>query len=489
MATWICLLKIPDTSTMFNESQSPKLDPAKPAFSLTEPRRMIRLRPTQSLGKRFPAMHLVRSSWFARFVARVTFLLLIGLTLAAIFLPWQQTSRGEGEVVARLPQLRRQVVTSSAKGIVSSMKPDLREGSLVTEGEVIMELDAFSKDQIELTRKQETTFLEKLSFSKLILQNTKDQVVTERANLERSIDSAEADVRATQSKWKQAKAKAEAQLRVHDQALQDLQVSLKLRGDAEPEIAYKRSVNKEKAEEQKLIESHEAVNEAFEELNSKEQLLASKRKEVETKIIELNSKVAKSESEITTITKELQDVLVKLGELDRLKILSPSSGRIQAILGQVGTNTVKEGDKLFEVIPDTSDLAVELSVRGLDLPLIHVGDEVRLQFDGWPAIQFVGWPSVAVGTFGGRVIAINPSDDSKGNFKIIVGPDPDDPKQEKWPDSRYLRQGVRARGWVILSTVSLGFEVWRQLNGFPPTIDKSMESEEKAKDPKMPKFK
>ena len=136
-----------------------------------------------------------------------------------------------------------------------------------------------------------------------------------------------------------------------------------------------------------------------------------------------------------------------------------------------------------------ADLAVELNVRGLDLPLIHVGDEVRLQFDGWPAIQFVGWPSVAVGTFGGKVIAVNPSDDSKGNFKIIVGPDPEDPKQDKWPDSRYLRQGVRAKGWVILSTVPLYFEIWRQLNGFQPTVEKSMDGEEKAKDPKLPKMK
>ena len=452
-------------------------------------RRMIRLQPTKQLGERFPAMHLVRSSWLARLIARVTFLLLIGLGLAAIFLPWQQTSRCEGEVVARLPQLRRQVVTSSAKGIVSSMKSDLREGSLVSEGEIIMELDAFSKDQLELTRQQERSLLEKLEFAKRILQNTEEQVVTERGNLERSIGAYEADVKAAQAKWRQAEADVEAQKRVYDQSIKDLEVAEKLKGDAIPFIEYQRAVNREGAEKQKLRKTHDAEDESFQEKVSKEQTLASKKKEVETKIIELGSKVAKSQSEITTITKELQDVLVKLGELDRLKILSPSSGRIQAILGQIGTNSVKEGDKLFEVIPDTTDLAVELNVRGLDLPLIHVGDEVRLQFDGWPAIQFVGWPSVAVGTFGGKVIAVNPSDDSKGNFKIIVGPDPDDLKQEKWPDSRYLRQGVRAKGWVILSTVPLGFEIWRQLNGFPPTIDKSMPSEEKTKDPKMPKFK
>lgn len=453
------------------------------------PRSMIRLRPTKSLGDRFPAMHLVRSSWLARFIARVTCLLLIGLGLAAIFLPWQQTSRCEGEVVARLPQLRRQVVTSSAKGVVRAMRKDLMEGSMVTEGEIIMELDAFSKDQLEFTLQQKRSLVEKLEFAQRIFSNTEEQVITEKANLERSIEAYEADVKASQAKWRQADAEVEAQKRVYDQAIKDLQVAEKLKGDAIPFIEYQRAVNREGAEEQKLRKTHEAEDEAFQEKVSKEQTLASKRKEVETKIIELGSKVAKSQSEITTINKDLQDVLVKLGELDRLKIPSPSSGRIQAILGQVGANTVKEGDKLFEVIPDTSDLAVELNVRGLDLPLIHVGDEVRLQFDGWPAIQFVGWPSVAIGTFGGRVIAINPSDDIKGNFKIIVGPDPNDPKQVKWPDNRYLRQGVRARGWVILKTVPLGFEIWRQLNGFPPTIDKSVPSEEKTKEPKLPKFK
>jgi len=457
--------------------------------SLSGPRRMIRLRPTKLLGERFPSMHLVRSSWLAHVIARLTCLFLVGLGLAAIFLPWQQTSRCEGEVVARLPQLRRQVVTSNAKGVVSWMKEDLMEGSLITEGEIIMELDAISKDQLLQTQQQQKSLLEKLEFATYILTNTEGQVLTEKDNLARSIEAYQADVKASQAKWRQAVADVQGQKRVYEQAKNDLKVAETLKGDAVPVIEYQRALNREGSEEQRLVKTHEAEDEAHQEKVSKEQTLESKKKEVETKIIELGTKVAKSKSDITIITKDLQDVLAKLGELDRLKIRSPSSGRIQAILGQVGTNNVKEGDKLFEVIPDTTDLAVELNVRGLDLPLIHVGDEVRLQFDGWPAIQFVGWPSVAIGTFGGRVIAVNPSDDTKGNFKIIVGPDLDDPEQVKWPDSRYLRQGVKARGWVILSTVPLGFEIWRQLNGFPPTIDQSMPGEEKAKDPKMPKFK
>jgi hypothetical protein len=92
---------------------------------------------------------------------------------------------------------------------------------------------------------------------------------------------------------------------------------------------------------------------------------------------------------------------------------------------------------------------------------------VRLQFEGWPAVQFTGWPSVAVGTFGGVVTLIDATDDGQGKFRIVVTPDPRD---EPWPSGRYLRQGVRANGWVLLGQVTLGYELWRRFNGFPPVV-------------------
>jgi hypothetical protein len=92
---------------------------------------------------------------------------------------------------------------------------------------------------------------------------------------------------------------------------------------------------------------------------------------------------------------------------------------------------------------------------------------VRLQFEGWPAVQFSGWPAVAVGTFGGRVALVDPTDDGSGRFRILVVPDPDD---EPWPEGLYLRQGVRANAFVLLDQVSLGYELWRRANGFPPTV-------------------
>jgi hypothetical protein len=122
---------------------------------------------------------------------------------------------------------------------------------------------------------------------------------------------------------------------------------------------------------------------------------------------------------------------------------------------------------------------VELYLNGVDMPLVQRGDPVRLQFNGWPAIQFVGWPSVAVGTFGGRVQLVDATETNGGSFRILIVPDPND---DPWPSANYLRQGVQAKGWVLLKTVPLGWELWRRFNGFPPVIAENEPGAGGAKD-------
>jgi hypothetical protein len=143
------------------------------------------------------------------------------------------------------------------------------------------------------------------------------------------------------------------------------------------------------------------------------------------------------------------------------------------------------GDPMATIVPDTEERLVELWMDGNDIPLIQErdtladgrivqeGSRVRLQFEGWPAVQFIGWPSVARGTFGGEVVLIDPTDDGTGRFRVLVAPRPDttgDGDVVDWPGTRWLRQGVLANGWVLLGRVPLWYEIWRQLNGFPPAL-------------------
>jgi hypothetical protein len=56
-------------------------------------------------------------------------------------------------------------------------------------------------------------------------------------------------------------------------------------------------------------------------------------------------------------------------------------------------------------------------------------------------------------------------DSKEGKYRILVTPDE---SQEEWPSR--VRQGSGVRGWVMLDDVPVWFEVWRQLNGFPPSL-------------------
>ena len=122
-------------------------------------------------------------------------------------------------------------------------------------------------------------------------------------------------------------------------------------------------------------------------------------------------------------------------------------------------------------------MAVEMYVQAMDIPLISPGKKVRIQFDGWPALQFSGWPNVSVGTFGGIVQVIDRVDSGKGKFRILVKPDPD---ETAWPEQ--LRMGSGIKGWVMLNNVPIWYEMWRQLNGFPPSLylDEDNQAEQKS---------
>lgn len=158
-------------------------------------------------------------------------------------------------------------------------------------------------------------------------------------------------------------------------------------------------------------------------------------------------------------------------------VRSPAAGRIVRLL-QVGAGaTVKAGDVLAVLSPDTKDRAVELMVTDNDVALLREGLPVRIQLAGWPALQFAGWPSAAVGTFAGRVAVIDALDDGTASYRVVVKPDVEAiaaKKEDPWPRASLLRPGAEATGWILLGEVSLGFELWRQFNAFPPTVERPM---------------
>ena len=83
-------------------------------------------------------------------------------------------------------------------------------------------------------------------------------------------------------------------------------------------------------------------------------------------------------------------------------------------------------------------------------------------------MQFSGWPSQAIGTFGGKVIAVDQSAQTNGRFRVLIAEDKTG--GGGWPEERYVRFGAAVQAWVLLETVPVGYEIWRQLNNFPPEL-------------------
>jgi multidrug efflux pump subunit AcrA (membrane-fusion protein) len=205
----------------------------------------------------------------------------------------------------------------------------------------------------------------------------------------------------------------------------------------------------------------------------------SARRTYELAMMEL----ARYESDVASAQAEIARIDVRLSRQEQQKISAPMDGTVVRIHKNAaeGTQFVKTGDLLATLAPLTESRAVEILVRGNDVPLVREGAQVLIQFEGWPTVMFSGWPDLAVGTFRGRVEFVDALDDGHGSFRVVASPWPG----ERWPGSEYLRQGMRATSWILLGKVSLAFELWRQFNGFPNSyVDKPYGAESKGADSK-----
>ena len=129
-------------------------------------------------------------------------------------------------------------------------------------------------------------------------------------------------------------------------------------------------------------------------------------------------------------------------------------------------------------MPTQYDLAVETYVEPIDLPLLNIGEKVRIQFDGWPAIVFSGWPNVSYGTYGGKIVAIENFISDNGKYRVLLAPENEN---NTWPEA--IRVGSGAKTMALLNDVPIWFELWRKLNGFPPNYYKpaQQDSDKKTK--------
>lgn len=417
-----------------------------------------------------PSLQLARSSGIARRIAVFLCVLLLLTILLMAFAPWQQSVTGAGYVVAYAPRERQQVLEVPIKGRIVWWNPDIVENSRVRKGEKIAEiqdLDALFADRLESQEKNLQSVLEYAQ-----------QVVKQNEDLVRAYQSIRQDTEAAQNAYVQA---AEEKVRSAKEKL-----SIVNAAEFQLQQAYERAkvlhlegnyaLEKLQEAERKLLEAKGKIREEQANVSGAEADLLGKKSDREAYISKADAEVSyyratldKSKGDVSKAQKDLLEIESKVAAQGTRFVEAPFDGYVVQLSANAGSGMVKEGDPLCTLVPYTTERAVQIWLDGNDAPLVEAGRHVRLQFEGWPAIQFAGWPSVAVGTFGGTIVSVDMVDNGKGKFRCQILPDPSE--TQKWPEERYLRQGVRANGWVLLEQVPLWFEVWRKLNGFPPAIE------------------
>ncbi|MCB9223868.1 MAG: HlyD family efflux transporter periplasmic adaptor subunit [Crocinitomicaceae bacterium] len=396
--------------------------------------------------------------------------------LIVMFIPWTQNIRSYGDITTLHPDQRPQTIHSVIAGRIE--KWYVKEGDFVSKGDTIAFISEIKPeyfDPLLVDRTGEQTELKKMTVmsyeEKIEALDNQIRILHEQLDL----------------KLQQGRIKLQqANLKVTNDSISVEAASINYQTSADQfkriEEMYKDGLKSKTDLENRQVKMQQAYSYLVEAENK---LLASRSELIATRI-ELSNIQMKYDSDIAKALSDKYSAqsnkLTYQGEVSKLEnqysnyelrssfyyILAPQDCYVTKLIANGIGETIKEGSEVVTIMPTNFQLAAEIYVDPLDLPLLKVGEHVRLQFDGWPAIVFSGWPNASYGTYGGRIYAIDQYISENGKYRILVEQDPND---HPWPEA--LRYGGGVNAMVLLEDVPIWYELWRKINGFPPNYYKS----------------
>lgn len=402
--------------------------------------------------------------WLQRPVRLVVLLGLLTV-VGLIFVPWVQTASGEGRVVAWSPQERPLRLDAPVEGRV--VRWHVQEGQAVEAGQLLAELRDNDPDILARLKLERDALTARMTAA----EDRKKRLTDRQAALEESrkaaVSAAERRVAMAGDRITAAKRAVDAAEAARKTARAQIERQRALVGQG---LVSQRQVELAELDAARTAAEVDRAKAQLDLSRSEQAAITADRLKVEADTLAIVQDVlaqqASADVDIANATAELQRIDNRMARQQNLTVTAPRAGIILQINIREGVDMVKSGDTLAILVPQTTQRAVEVWIDGRDAPLVRKGAPVRMQLEGWPALQFSGWPELAVGTFEGEVAFVDAADNGKGYFRILVLPTPG----ARWPDAVLLRQGVRAQAWFQLGQVSLGYELWRQFNGFPPML-------------------
>ncbi len=404
------------------------------------------------------------------------------LFLIVLFLPWTQNIRSSGVVTALRPDQRPQTIHAVIAGRIE--KWFVQEGQFVRKGDTILYISEIKEEYLDpqlvqntesqLKAKESTvkSYMNKVESNdnqidalinarKLKLEQAENKLIQSRLK----VQSDSVDLTAAELNFKIAKEQLTRMEQLYKDGLKSL-TDLETR-----KLKLQETKAKVIAQENKLISSKNEVLNAVLELQSINADYKDKISKSETEKFATLSNMYDAEAMVSKLQNQYINYSIRSG---MYYILAPQDGYVtKAIQSGIG-ETVKEGTAIVSIMPAAYELAVEMYVNPMDMPLLERKQHVQIQFDGWPAIVFSGWPGVSFGTFGGEIVAIDNFVSENGKYRVLVSRDSN---STQWPSA--IRLGAGASTITLLKDVPIWYELWRQINGFPADFYKSTNTKKK----------
>ncbi len=434
-------------------------------------------------NKKIPQYWLKDSVWVGKTMVIRLRILLVAVLLG-LFLPWRQNIQATGKVITLLPDQRPQEVQTNIAGRVSLWK--IKEGDFIKKGDTVVVLteikteyldpELLEQTEIQINAKEKSV----LSYSSKI-NAINDQINQLENNRDLSQSKAANKIEQEQDKLKEIQADLSAAITgvniAKKQYERDSILAIDmLRSPLEVEnrrLKYQDAIAKKQGLEAKVRIAQNAVETAKIEYRNVRSEYGEKLAKAESDRYTAISAELETEAEVSKLRNNYNNYNIRNGFY---VITAPQDGYVSKTNIMGLNETVKEGQSICTIVPDGASLAVELKISPNDMPLIDVGESVNFVFDGWPTIVFSGWPAASFGTFQGKVYGVDNMMDTDGKYRVLVKADT---QKKAWPTA--LKIGVGARGYMLLKTVPIWYELWRVLNGFPADFYKPEPSTETKK--------
>lgn len=395
---------------------------------------------------------------------RISFSILI-IIMAFLFLPWQQTVKGVGSVIALEPTQRVYNVLATIDGFVD--KFHVEENQFVKKGDILFSMVDLDREYSQkLNNIQENIQKQQINLNKqvLISQDKKENI---KEYLKLGVNVYTKKFEQIKNKIKSLNIKKIYLEKSYEiEKLNFQRIELLYKDGIESKRKYDRLENiyiKAKAELDKM-----AIDIVIEKNNinilnqEKEKFL----KETQNKIKSLQNTILSSENKINSLSQAIQRQSMLISRYARSEVYAQKDGYVVRLFQNDKNKLIKKGEKILYFAPIVSVKSILVRFSDFNMPLIKKGLPTRIVFYGWPAMQISGWPVIKRGTFGGIIKKIDSISYEKGFYYAYIVEDPDEP----WPKGDILKIGTQASVWVRLQTVPIWYQLWRTMNALPPQM-------------------